>query len=284
MIFPNGIWILIIVSLLLCCMGFCRFVWFMSVGYGLSVAGIGAALLIMALTQGSCTVIFALQCLVFIVYGIRLGGFLFVRELKNVKYREKMAEAGGNAKLPVFVGAFVWIFCGFLYVMQTSGPVYRLLNGMADKTTAAQIIGLIISIIGVALEALADKQKGLAKTKNPDMPAMDGLYKMCRCPNYFGEILVWTGAFISGIGAFTGAQWAVGIIGYIAIVIIMLSGAKRVETRHIKHYGQKDAYNAYADSTPLLIPLIPFYHMTNPDKIAREEAAKKAKAANKKKH
>ena len=62
------------------------------------------------------------------------------------------------------------------------------------------------------------------------------------------------------------------------IVFVMLSGAKRVETRHIKHYGKIAEYNEYADKTPLLFPLIPIYHVTNEEKIAAEEAAKKAKA------
>ena len=36
--FPNGYWILLVVSLALCSIGFYRFVWFMSVGYGFSAA------------------------------------------------------------------------------------------------------------------------------------------------------------------------------------------------------------------------------------------------------
>ena len=67
-------------------------------------------------------------------------------------------------------------------------------------------------------------------------------------------------------------------IGYLEILAVMLSAAKRVEGRHIKNYGSKPAYQRYADSTPLLFPLIPLYHMTSPEKLAREEAAKKAKA------
>ena len=139
------------------------------------------------------------------------------------------------------------------------------------------IIGIIISLIGIIIEALADKQKGDAKKKNPNMPAMDGLYKMCRCPNYFGEILFWTGSLVSGIGAVFGKQWILVILGYVLIVIVMMSGAKRVETRHIKHYGESEEYNAYADSTPLIIPFIPFYHMTSKEKIAFEESKKNKK-------
>ena len=274
--FPDGYWILLAVSLALCSIGFYRFVWFMSVGYGFSVAGLGVAMFVMSLVRGQFSLPFTILCALCVIYGLRLGLFLFLREVKNATYREKMKEVGGDTKVPVFVAVCMWLVCGALYVLQSSGAVYRLLNN--SGMNAALIIGIVISAAGIVIESLADKQKGDAKEKNPHMPAMHGLYKMCRCPNYFGEILFWTGLLVSGIGAISGRQWIPAIVGYVGIVFVMLSGAKRVETRHIKHYGKNAEYNAYADKTPLLFPLIPIYHVTNAEKIAAEEAAKKAKA------
>ena len=135
--FPNGILIVFIVSLVMCCMGFKKFVWFMSVGYGLSAAGIGAALLVMSLVRGQYSLIYLVQCVLFVVYGIRLGGFLLIRELKNDKYKAKLAEAGGEAKVPVFVAAVMWIFMGALYVAQASPAFYRLANGFAKAVGRA---------------------------------------------------------------------------------------------------------------------------------------------------
>ena len=74
-----------------------------------------------------------------------------------------------------------------------------------------------------------------------------------------------------------GVQWIVAVFGYIVIFGIMVSGAKRLETRHIKNYGSKPEYNAYADTTPILIPFLPIYHVTTPEKIKAEEAKKAAK-------
>ena len=269
--FPNSFWVFVIVALICCSIGFKRFVWFMSVGYGLASAGIGLTMLIISLTKGF-NLLFLIQCVLFIVYGVRLGVFLLVRELKNENYRKKMAEVGGDATVPLFVAIIMWLMMGMMYTCQSSGPIYRLLNGASNNVSL--IIGILISAIGIYIEALADKQKSDAKKINPDMPAMDGLYKICRCPNYFGELLFWTGSILSGICAVEGKQWFIVLLGYILIVIVMMSGAKRVETRHIKYYGDKKEYNDYADHTPLIFPFIPLYHLTNAEKIEKESKKK----------
>lgn len=274
MVFIDKIWLFFVVALVCCSIGFKRFIWFMSVGYGLASAGIGLTMLILSLMKGF-NFLFVVQCILFMVYGIRLGGFLLIRELKSESYRKKMNEIGVNMKAPFFASFIMWIMMSVMYVCQSAAPIYRLLNDSSNNIFLT--IGIIISLIGIIIEALSDKQKDEAKKKNPNMPAMDGLYKMCRCPNYFGEMLFWTGSIISGIGALIGKQWIIASVGYVLIIAIMMNGAKRVETRHIKNYGNKKEYNEYADKTPLIIPLIPLYHMTSKEKIMAKEAKKKEK-------
>ena len=274
MVFMDKIWLFFVVALACCSIGFKRFIWFMSVGYGLASAGIGLTMLILSLIKGF-NFLFVVQCILFMVYGIRLGGFLLIRELKSESYRKKMNEIGVNMKVPFFASFIMWIMMSAMYVCQSAAPIYRLLNDSSNNIFLT--IGIIISLIGIVIEALSDKQKDEAKKKNPNMPAMDGLYRMCRCPNYFGEMLFWTGSIISGIGALIGKQWIIASVGYVLIIAIMMNGAKRVETRHIKNYGNKKEYNEYADKTPLIIPLIPLYHMTSKEKIMAKEAKKKEK-------
>ena len=119
---------------------------------------------------------------------------------------------------------------------------------------------------GLVLEAAADREKSAQKKLRPDMTATEGLYKMCRCPNYFGEIILWTGVFVSGIGVLEGWQWLVAGLGYVTIVYVMFSGAKRLEKRQNKNYGDKEEYRAYVEKTPILIPLIPLYHLVKEEK------------------
>ena len=171
MIFPNAIGFLIIsiVSLALCAIGFKKLVWFMSIGYGIATAGIGLTLLIMSLISGNISFLYIIQCLLLLVYGVRLGGFLLIRELKNEKYKAKLNEIGANTKVPFFVAFVIWIVCAALYVCQTSPAIYRLQNGFSKTTDIAFIIGLVISLAGIIIETVADKQKSAQKEKNPNL-------------------------------------------------------------------------------------------------------------------
>ncbi len=259
MVFPPLTWVLLIVSAVLCSVGFYRFVWFMSVGYGLAVAGIGAAIFFIGAGRGDLSAVMAILCALTVAYGFRLGGFLFIREMKSAAYR-KTLNAQMEKPVPFPVKLVMWLFMAVLYVVQTSAIWYRE-STAPDGPTLTAWIGTVIMCCGIAIEALADKQKSDAKKKNPNKPAMTGLYKYSRCPNYFGEILFWTGVFVSGWNILKGAQWVIAAIGYVTILFIMVSGAKRLEKRQNKNYGNLKEYQTYADKTPILIPFIPVYHL-----------------------
>ncbi|HKM22591.1 MAG TPA: hypothetical protein VJZ01_11195 [Lachnospiraceae bacterium] len=44
-----------------------------------------------------------------------------------------------------------------------------------------------------------------------------------------------------------------------AIVYIMFGGARRLEIRQNKNYGNDPEYQAYVKKTPIIIPLLPLY-------------------------
>ena len=256
--------IICIICAILSAVGFIKYVYFLSVGYGFAVAGGGITILIMALTQGWTSGVLALavvQAILFLAYGARLSGFLLYREFKNAGFQKEMKnETGGFKKLPFFVSLAIWIFVAILYTAQVSPMFFRYYN--LSKDIVVPVIGVIVSICGIILESLADKQKSEQKKANPKMVATQGLYKIVRCPNYLGEITFWTGVFISGITTYTGiVQWLFAVIAYICIVFIMFNGAQRLEKRQMARYGNDAAYNEYADKTPIIIPFLPIYHL-----------------------
>lgn len=256
--------ILLGVCAVLCAVGFYKFVYFLSIGYGFAIAGGAVAVLAMVASKGYTQGILwlaVLQMVLFVAYGARLSGFLLYREIKSAAYKKTMKEEiGAEKKMPIFVLVTIWVFVAVLYAIQLSPMLYRYTNGCKDF--ALPIVGMVISVAGLILEALADKQKSAQKKENPNMVATKGLYKIVRCPNYFGEITFWTGVFVSGISAYKSAgQWAMAIIAYVSIVYIMFNGAQRLEKRQMERYGSDKAYNDYADKTPIIIPLIPVYHL-----------------------
>jgi steroid 5-alpha reductase family enzyme len=259
----NYLLIICIVCAVLCAVGFYKYVYFLSIGYGFAIAGGGITVMIIALKNGwsfGVTWLLVLQTVLFIIYGARLSGFLLIREIKNAAYRKTLQEATKTDKLPIFVSISIWICVAILYTAQVSPVLYRYMNGSKDYLVP--VIGIIISLCGIILESVADKQKSQQKKKNPNMVATEGLYKMVRCPNYLGEIIFWTGVFVSGLTTYTGiGQWLMAIIAYICIVYIMFNGAQRLEGRQMKRYGDDPKYNAYADSTPIIIPFLPIYHL-----------------------
>ena len=256
--------IIFAVCAILCAVGFYKFVYFLSIGYGFAVAGGGIAILIIAIVNGWTAGVLwlaLLQTALFIAYGARLSGFLLVREIKNAAYRKTLKEAtGDDKKIPVFVLATIWLVVAVLYTAQVSPMLYRYMNGAKD--IIVPVIGAVISVLGLVLESVADQQKSAQKKLNPDMVATKGLYKIVRCPNYLGEIIFWTGVFVSGVTAYaTVGQWIMAIVAYICIVYIMFNGAQRLEKRQMARYGENAEYNEYANKTPIIIPLLPIYHL-----------------------
>ena len=249
-------------SLLVCLCGFKKYVYFLSIGYGFSVAIIGAAMAVMGvLGIYPADIAHYLQFALLVIYGFRLSGFLLIREIKSAAYRKTMTEVvGDESKMPMFVKVVMWLSVAVLYVSQTSGVAFRLFNGC--QSSMVQWIGIVISALGIELEAVADEQKSAQKRLRPDMVATEQLYKIVRCPNYFGEILFWTGVTLSCLDCLAGVgQWVTVIIAYILIVFIMFNGAQRLEKRQMARYGSNEEYKAYADKTPIIIPLLPIYHL-----------------------
>jgi steroid 5-alpha reductase family enzyme len=262
--------IILAAGLLGCSVGFKKFVWFMSVGYGLAMSCIAAALCVLALVHHifaipALAIPFLAICAVIFIYGLRLGLFLLIRETKNAAYRKTLASAGGDKKMGFPILLSMWFMNAGLFLMQSSPLYYRLQNisrGDAESEIIFLWIGFGISLAGLLIEAVSDAQKSAQKKENPDMVATKGLFRLCRCPNYFGEILVWTGVFVSGIPVLRGwLQWVVAVIGYICIVYIMFSGAKRLELRQTKRCWKMPEYVEYANKTPIIIPFLPIYHL-----------------------
>ena len=250
-------WILFAVAMVVSSIGWRRFVWFISLGYGFSMAAIGAVLLVMF--GGSADVASIAICVMLVVYGLRLGGYLLLRERRSTAYNHVMkTQVNDGSGIAKPVQALIWAICALLYACEASPVLWRMANGV--PMDACVVVGACIMAAGIVLESASDLQKSAQKRVNPRRFCDKGLFSFVRCPNYLGEVLTWTGMLISGITACTGVwQWAAALVGWVGIVYVMFGGARRLEIRQNKNYGKDPEYQAYVKKTPILLPFIPLY-------------------------
>ena len=253
--------VVLLVSLLISAIGFGYYIHFFSVGYGFSIAGIGLTLLLLFIMKLNPVTLCMLLLLIF--YGARLGGFLLYRERKNSTYNRHVADdIKDDSDVSFFAKYMMWISCALLYTLMTCPILFRLLCAEdPKKIDISSSIGLFLMLCGILLELISDLQKNEYKKKNPSHFVEGGLYRFVRCPNYLGEILLWSGVLISGIGAVPGFLWIPAITGYIGILYVMFSGARRLELRQNRTYGTDPAYQAYVLKVPILIPFVPLYSL-----------------------
>ncbi|PIA33598.1 hypothetical protein AQUCO_04100194v1 [Aquilegia coerulea] len=174
--------------------------------------------------------------LLVVIWSLRFGLFLVMRILQWGEDRRLDVIRSTFWKLAVF-----WTFQA-VWVWSVSLPV-TVVNASDSHPSiqAVDIVGWIMWAVGFSVEATADQQKLLFKnsTQNRGKWCNVGLWKVSRHPNYFGELLLWWGIFVSSTPVLEGAEW--------------LESAD-------KKFGNKADYRFYKKTTSPLIPLPTFLY------------------------
>lgn len=133
--------IMFVVAMAISAIGFKKFVWFISIGYGFSIAGLGLAMLVMfRRSLNPCMVVLAVLCM---VYGCRLGGYLLVREIKSASYQKTMKhEIKDGSGMKWYLKVLVWLSCALLYCFEVAPVFFRMQHNA--KTDAAAVIGTVV--------------------------------------------------------------------------------------------------------------------------------------------
>ncbi len=251
---------LLAISFAVSAVGWLYFIYFFSIGYGFAISALSVATAI--IFKDVITLPVMVLCAVLFVYGIRLALYLLIRERKSASYKKILYQPDNTKRKPLFAMFMIWISCALLYVGQISPATFYLFNMVngAVVNEAWAWAGAVVAALGVVIEMIADAQKSAAKRVNERRFVDTGLYRIVRCPNYFGEVLMWTGSFIICFGACCNVwQWVIASLGYIGIVYVMFSGARRLELRQGEVYGADPEFQSYIAKTPLIIPFVPIY-------------------------
>lgn len=185
----------------------------------------------------------------------RLGSFLFRRVKSSGK------DGRFDDIKPHWARFFMaWSFQGLWVFMTLLAALIAVTGPSTSGWDAWATLGLAVWGTGFAIEAVADRQKSAfrAEPANRGHFIRHGLWAWSRHPNYFGEILLWTGIAIMATPAMTGWQW----LGWASPVFVFwlltqVSGIPMLEKRADEKWGGEPDYEAYKARTPVLFPRPP---------------------------
>jgi steroid 5-alpha reductase family enzyme len=190
-----------------------------------------------------------------LVWAARLGAYLF-RRIKHMGVDHRFDEMRDE---PLRFARF-WLLQAIAVAVIMLPVTYLLGRGEAPSFGVWAAAGVVVWLVGLVLESVADAQKWAFKKadENRDRFITHGLWRYSRHPNYFGELLVWWGLFLYAVPFLEG--WAYLVVAgpvFITLLLLFVSGIPPLEKRHDEKYGDDPAYREYKRRTSLLVPLPP---------------------------
>jgi steroid 5-alpha reductase family enzyme len=224
---------------------------FTDITYSLSFIALAAIMLVFAPSASLAAIVAASAVL---LWAVRLGGYLFWRIL-HIKVDHRFDDKRDSF---LKFGAFWLLQAISVWVIML--PVYGFFASAkaASLSPALLVPGLVIFIAGFAIEAVADAQKYVFKSKPESKGEFmsSGLWKYSRHPNYFGEMLVWWGIALPGAFVFRGIEFLY-FLGplFITLLLLFVSGIPLLEKEADRKWGDRADYREYKKRTAILVPL-----------------------------
>ncbi len=184
------------------------------------------------------------------LWALRLGSFLFMRihhDGEDKRFRSIKPSASQFFMTWTLQGLWVSLcsMCALTAISSTTGVVMN----------AFFYIGLALFILGFVVEVIADKQKSAfrANKENKDKFITSGLWARSRHPNYFGEIVLWTGIAVMSFSSLEGLQYLTLISPiFTYLLLVYVSGVRMLEARGDIKWGDNPDYQDYKKNTPTL--------------------------------
>ncbi|HTB49177.1 MAG TPA: DUF1295 domain-containing protein [Verrucomicrobiae bacterium] len=197
------------------------------------------------------TAVQAVALLLVLLWAVRLGGYLVFRihKMRRDKRFDGMREDFW-AFFRFWLYQGITVFAVLLASILLWERKTTVINGVA-------VAGMVLFAIGLLLESAADVQKYRFKQAGHSKTWIDsGVWRICRHPNYLGEILVWLGIYLFALPSLTTASKLLALISPLFIISILrfVSGIPLLEKSADQKWGTDKAYQAYKREVPLLLP------------------------------
>lgn len=215
------------------------------------ISTIGLALFLSSPNSARAVIVAALVC----IWAFRLGSFLFMRISRDG--HDSRFDA---IKVDPIRFLITWTLQG-LWVLLTSACALAIIT--SNKVVGLDLffwLGLAVWVIGFGFEVIADRQKSAFRAipENKGKFINTGLWAWSRHPNYFGEIVLWTGIAIMALPILSGWQWACLISPiFVTLLLTRVSGVPLLTKKAREKWGDDPDWKAYFENTPTLIPRKP---------------------------
>jgi steroid 5-alpha reductase family enzyme len=189
-----------------------------------------------------------------LVWAGRLGPFLF-RRVRRAGKDDRFDEIKRSASRLLLT----WTLQGLWVSLTLAAALAAVTSTEPKRLDVLAFVGLAVWVIGFALEATADLQKGRfrADPANKGSFINSGLWAISRHPNYFGEITLWTGIAIIALPVLRSWQFVTLISPvFVYLLITRVSGVPLLEKKAEATWGGEEAYGAYKRRTPVLVPFL----------------------------
>jgi steroid 5-alpha reductase family enzyme len=187
-----------------------------------------------------------------VLFGLRLGSFTWMR-YHSSSFAERAEKAAAATQLiPLPVKIITWLFTSSLMFCLA----FNVWVVAASNTVSIMIWpAIILMVVGLALEAVADNQKQRAKQTEKNEFCYEGLYRKIRHPNYLGEMIFHIGLYAAMASATDeNYPFIVGAFGTGWVLMLMTREAQSNDRRQQERYGNTERFAEYRRNTGLLWP------------------------------
>ena len=193
-----------------------------------------------------------------LLWSIRLASFLYLR----------ISRAGKDSRFDTIKQQpsrflLAWTLQGLWVLLTAACALAIITGGNREPLGVIGYVGIAVWAIGILIEIVADRQKSAfrADPANTGKFIRSGLWAWSRHPNYFGEIVLWTGMAIIAVPVLEGWQWATLVSPlFVTFLLTKVSGVPMLENAADERWGGQEDYEAYKRNTPVLVMRPPRSH------------------------
>lgn len=186
------------------------------------------------------------------IWALRLGPFLFMR-IKKAGEDQRFRKI--KLSTPRFL--LTWTLQGTWVFITAGAALAAIMTPNTDVLGGVFYVGVILWIIGFLVEVIADNQKSRFKADlaNEGRFINTGIWSRAQHPNYFGEIVLWTGVAVMAWPSLSESALIFLVSPlFVALLLTRISGIPLLRKTAGARWGDDPEYQAYLKETPVLIP------------------------------